>query len=335
MVCQATFRKSNYYEYPGGYIGADGEYIIGTINLPSTITREVSGGTNQIWRYTYNVWGHITQSVDPVGRTFTYSYAANGIDLVEKDQNGAMEINGIWTGYSNHLPGSYKDGSGQSSTYTYNGYGELLTSTNPNSEVWTYTYDGDGYLTQIDGPLSGSSDVTTISYDGYGRVYQITNAEGYTLTYSYDAMNRITQVTYPDGTSTQTVYDKRDAVLTKDRLGRWTQRSYDSMEQLAYEIDPLGRKTQYKWCSCGSLMALIDPNGNKTTWQHDLQGRVIQRNYPDQSRVLYSYDAVGRKELRKDHLGQDTNYSYYLDNSLYQITYDSTINPTLGCNLYL
>ncbi len=316
------------YEYPGGFIGPDGEYVIGNINLPSAVTRDVGGGTTQTWRYTYNVWGHTTQTVDPVGRTFTYSYAANGIDLVEKDQSGAVEINGIWTGYSNHLPSSYKDGSGQTTAYTYNGYGELLTLTNPNSDVWTYTYDGDGYLNQIEGPLSGSSDVTTISYDGYGRVYQVTNSEGYTLTYSYDAMNRITQITYPDGTSNQTVYDKRDVVLTKDRLGRWTQRSYDSMDQLAYEIDPLGRKTQYKWCTCGSLKSLTDPKGNKTSWDHDLEGRIVQKNYPDQSRIFYSYDDVGRLELRKDHLGQDTNYSYNLDNSLYQVTYSGAINPT-------
>ncbi|MFX5858502.1 hypothetical protein ABTE63_19310, partial [Acinetobacter baumannii] len=88
-----------------------------------------------------------------------------------------------------------------------------------------------------------------------------------------------TQITYPDGTTTQTIYDKLDVVLMKDRLGRWTQRSFDQLDQMAYEVDPLGRKTSYTYCPCGSLMSLTDPNGNTTTWQHDLQGRVTKKTF--------------------------------------------------------
>jgi YD repeat-containing protein len=133
-----------------------------------------------------------------------------------------------------------------------------------------------GFLTKIDGPMPGTQDVTTFTYDGYNRLYTVTDSEGYTLTFSYDNMNRLTKTAYPDGTSEQTVYFNLDAVMTKDRLGRWTQDSYDSIRQLAYEIDPLGRKTQYVWCTCGSLTSLTDPNGHITTWQHDLQGRVTE-----------------------------------------------------------
>ena len=318
------------FTYPGGSVGPHGEYVIGSINQPSSITRTISGSTTQTWQYTYNSLGHVTQEIDPVGREFTYTYASNGIDLLEKDQTqtSTADINGIWSSYSQHLPGSYKDGSGRVTSYTYNGFGELLTRTDPNSDVWTYTYDSDGYLTQINGPLSGSSDVTTISYDGYGRVYQVTDSEGYALTYSYDAMNRQTQVTHPDGTSDKTGYDRLDTVFETDRLGRCTQRAYDSMGQKAFEIDPLGRKTQYNWCACGSLHSLIDPNGNKTSWSHDLEGREIKKSYADQTPCTYAYDNVGRKSSRTDANGQTTNYSYNLDNTLYQITYSNVVNPT-------
>ena len=84
------------------------------------------------------------------------------------------------------------------------------------------TYDGDGYLTQVQGPLSGSSDITTMSYDGFGRVYQVTDSEGYTLTYSYDDMDRVTQVTYMDGTTNGIIYDRLDPVMVTDRIGRCT-----------------------------------------------------------------------------------------------------------------
>jgi RHS repeat-associated protein len=316
--------------YPGGSVETPGYYIAGAINRPSSVTRTISGSTTQTWQYTYNSIGRMTQSIDPSGRTFSYTYDSSQINLIEKDQtlSSTPEINGIWSSFYYGLPQSYEDGSGQVWNYTYDYWGNLSTSTDPNGDVWTYTTDSNGYLTQIQGPLSGNNDVTTFSYDGYGRVYQVTDSEGYTITYSYDDANRVTQITYPDGTSEQTIYDKLDAVLTQDRLGRWTQHSYDSMDQLTYEIDPLGRKTQYTWCACGSLSSLTDPNGNTTSWQYDLQGRLIQKTYADQTVCSYSYDNVGRKSSCTDALGQITNYSYYVDNSLYQVTYSSTVNPT-------
>jgi len=76
----------------------------------------------------------------------------------------------------------------------------------------------------------------------------------------------------------KTVYSNLDAVLLTDRIGRCTQRAYDAMDQLAFEIDPLGRKTQYAWCTCGSLATLTDPNGHVTTLNHDLEGRVVQKD---------------------------------------------------------
>jgi len=326
-----------YFYYPGGHTEASWPteyFIMGTMNRPSSVFRTVSGTTTQTWQYTYNSNGNVTQSIDPIGRTFAYTYASNGIDLLEKDQtlSSTPDINGVWSSYSNHLPGSYKDGSGQVTSYTYNSYSELATRTDAASNVWTYSHDSNGYLTQIQGPLSGTSDVTNISYDGYGRVYQVTDSEGYAITYSYDAANRITQLTFPDGTSTQIIYDKLDPVLRKDRNGRWTQRSYDCMDRLSFEIDPLSRKTKYVWCACGSLSSLTDGNSNVTTWQHDLEGRVSQKTYPDQTTVAFSYDTVGRESSRVDTWGQTTNYSYNLDNTLSQVSYSNTVNPTSAVN---
>ena len=316
--------------------GTSDYYFVGVDNKPITVTRNIVGTTNQQWQYTYNSHGYPTQSIDPVGRTFTYTYASNNIDLTQKAQTQGTnsDLNGKWTSYSTqHLPANYIDGSGQTTGYTYNSYGELLTLTDPGSNVWTWTYDTNGYLTQKQGPLSGSNDKTTFTYDGYGRLYTITDSEGYVLTFSYDNANRITQVTYLDGTYEQTIYDKLDAVMKKDRIGRWTQYNYDSMDQLAFEIDPLGRKTQYTWCACGSVGALTDPAGNTTSFSHDIEGRLLTKTYPDSSTYTYTYDTVGRLHTRTDALSQVTTYSYNLDNTRSQAAYTSTVNPTSTVNL--
>jgi RHS repeat-associated protein len=301
------------YTYPGGETTYDEHYYLAGVGLPSSANVDSS-----IWQYEYNAQGNLTQTIDPVGRQFSYTYADNGIDLLEKEQTQTEtpDINGIWASYSQHLPGSYKDGSGQTTTFTYNSFGQITTKTDPASNVWTMTYDDNGYLTQVQGPLSGSNDVSTISYDGYGRAYQTTDSEGYILTYSYDQADRLTQITFPDGTSTQMIYDKLDAVLLKDRIGRWTQRSFDSMEQVSFEIDPLGRKTSYVWCDCGSLMSLTDPSGNKTQWEHDIEGRVTTKTCADGSPWSYVYDPAGRLFLITDPLSQQTDLYYNLDNTL-------------------
>jgi RHS repeat-associated protein len=186
-----------------------------------------------------------------------------------------------------------------------------------------------GYLTKIDGPLAGSQDITTFTYDGYGRLYTQTDSEGYTLTFSYDNMNRLIKDTYPDGTNETIAYDKLDAVLITDRDGRCTQRSYDVLQQLVFEMDPLGRKTSFTWCSCGAPVTLTDPAGNITRWQHDLQGRTTQKIYQDSKTVTSTYDLfTGRLASTTDALSQHKDFLYFQDDNSYLTGYTNAINPT-------
>src|SRR5262249_11241778 len=116
----------------------------------------------------------------------------------------------------------------------------ILTSVSPANqpatETMTVVATVYSFVSQIDGPMPGNNDVTSFTYDGFGRVYTVTDSEGYVLTFGYDAMDRQTSTTYPDGTTDQTVFDKLDAIQTKDRIGRVTQRAFDSLDQLAFEI---------------------------------------------------------------------------------------------------
>ncbi|HEY9714372.1 MAG TPA: hypothetical protein V6C72_12955, partial [Chroococcales cyanobacterium] len=186
-----------------------------------------------------------------------------------------------------------------------------------------------GYLTAVDGPLSGSDDVTTMSYDSVGRLAQTTDSEGYTVAYEYDDADRLTKTTYPDGTTETTKYDRLNAVLNTDRIGRTDQRAYNALNQLVHEIDSAGRKTQYVWCSCGSLLTLTDANGNTTTWNHDLEGRTIAKVYPDQTKVSYSFDpSCGVLASRTDAMSQTTNYSYNPDSTMHAVSYQNAVNPT-------
>lgn len=410
-------------------------YTTSTTGATETLTQGyTTTNNNQSFAYSYNTLANPTQSIDPLGRTLSYSYATNNIDLqqITETQGGDNFQIGAWTYNSQHLPLTYTDGSGQVTHYSYNSSGQLLTITDANGNTTTNTYTGTatatiggtitagnvltltvhdtgltggqeavsytvlstdttttiatglknavnadthlsaigvtatssaavvtlkstsvnvtsysesvsggatetialtanlyGYLTQIDGPLSGNKDITTFTYDGFGRLASTTDSEGYKITFAYDAANRLTITTYPDTTTEQNIYDKLDVVLSKDRDGRWTQDSYDSLDRLTYEIDPLGRKTQYQWCMCGALTGLIDPAGHQTSCQYDLQGRTTSKTYADSTQVIYSYEAfTSRMRSKKDALNQITNYFYNPDNTPVGLGYQNAVNPT-------
>ena len=159
-----------------------GAIVVGSSNQPIRVGRVLDDGTTQLYTYEYDDLGHVTKMIDPVGRTFSYIYAENGIDLVEirQTRDGQNELLLEKTYNTQHLPLTSKDAAGQITTYTYNTRGQMLTITNARNETTTYTYDTNGYLLSIDEPLLGTS--ASFTYDAVGRVRTRQDVSGYTLT---------------------------------------------------------------------------------------------------------------------------------------------------------
>jgi RHS repeat-associated protein len=312
------------YTYAGGGTAGDGEHNTpGYSNQPATVTQG-----SETASFAYNAFGKVTHSVDPVGRTFTYLYSANNVDLLEARQTRGSnnDLLGKWIYNNNqHVPNKYIDGSGQVTQYSYNSFAEPVSVTDANNNTTTMSYNLNGQLVQVDGPMPGSSDVTSFTYDGFNRLYSVTDSQGYTVYMSYDNADRPTLTMYPDGTTEQTIYNRLDPVLQRDRIGRTTQFAYDSMRQPLYQIDPLGRKTQYAWCGCGSIAQLTDSNGNVTSFLHDQLGRLVTKTYNDSTTYNYTYDQYGNVVSRVDAMSQETDYAYNLDNTLATTSYHSPL----------
>ncbi len=316
---KAPLENRVWFDYQGQY--SAGFANQGMSSHPSIIGRKLSDGSSQFTQYAYNLLGAVTSSIDPAGRTFTYKYDSAGVDLLEVRQatSGGSELLSQYTYNSQHLPLTMKDASGQVSYYTYNNYGQMASFKNPKGETTTYAYDN-GHLQSITGPISGAT--VSFTYDGFGRVRTVTDPEGYTVTTDYDALDRPTVITYPDSTFEQMVYDKLDAVDHRDRLGRWTHTIYDSLDRPMTIKDALGRTTQYVWCNCGSLSKIIDPLGHTTTFTRDVQGRVITKTANDGKSVSYKYDSTtSRLKEMTDAKGQKTQYSYFIDGDIKQVSY--------------
>jgi len=305
--------------------------VLGTSDEPSVVGRVLDDGTTQLYFYQYNAAGNLTNSIDPVGRTFSYVYATNNIDLLQTimTHNGKNELQSSITYNSQHLPLTITDAAGQTTTNTYNTNGQILSTTDPKGEITSFSYSTNDYLLTITGALQTTNDVTSFTYDGFGRVRTATDTEGYTLTFSYDAMDRKTNVTHPDGTFEQFVYTNLDLVASRDRLGRWTTNTYNADRQLIQTRDPLGRITSYDWCKCGALTGLTDPMGRTTTWDYDVQSRPTAKHYVDGSTITYVYEnTISRLRSKFDEKGQQTYYEYYGDNNIKRVSYPNATIAT-------
>jgi RHS repeat-associated protein len=328
---KASLENRVWFNYPGQTPGNSDATIIGSSDRPAAIGRVLDDGSTQLRTFSYNDLGHVTNSIDPLGRSMTYIYSTNLVDLLEVRQTTGTNNDLVEKIQYNstHLPIAIFDAAGQMTTNTYNTRGQLLSTTDARGETTNYAYSSDGYLLAITGPLQSTNDVITFTYDGFGRPRTITGVDGYTRIYGYDNMDRITNITYPDGTFAAYTYNKLDQVMTQDRLGRQTLYSYDALRRMVAMVDPLNRVTRFEYCGCGSLAALIDPMGRQTSWVHDIEGRVTSKQYPDGSQVTYNYEnTTSRIKSVVDEQGQLKSYNYCADNRPQNISYANTQTAT-------
>jgi RHS repeat-associated protein len=334
------------------YAGQSDTNHAGSSGSPSQIARILDDGSTQLSQFIYNSTGKVTQSIDPTGRKMNYDYdPANNIDLltVRQTTGSNNELLRTLTYNSLHEPLTDKDPAGQTTINTYNSYGQILTVQNPKNEVTTYAYgDGTtapiGYLASITSPVfNGSSAVTTFIYDSANRVRTVTNnPDGYAVTTDYDNLDRPVTVTYPDGTTQQFQYSQDfgqgvtnilDMTANKDRRGRWTYRHYNANRKMDSVTDPLSRTTQFGWCTCGSLTSVTDPRGKITTFNRDLESRIYQKVFHDSKSIAYVFEnTTSRLKSMTDAKNQTTNYQYFADNNLKQVSYTNaqTATPTVN-----
>jgi len=321
-----------WYNY-AGQSGPVGPAFVGANNRPTHIGRVLEDGQTQLYTNAYNAFGHVTSSVDPVGRKLSFIYAPNGIDLLEVRQTraGNNELLFRATYNAQHRPLTVTDAAGQTSTFTYNARAQRLTATNPKGETISLAYDPNGYLMAVDGPLAGTNDSVAITYDAFGRTRTLTDASGYRLSLEYDLMDRLTSITHPDSTFSEFTYDRLDLVTFRDRAGRQTLLEYDEAGQMRKQTDPLGRMTLFDWCRCGDLKSLSDPMGRTTSWLTDVQGRPIGKQYADGSQVTYLYEnASSRLHQVIDEKQQVTQFTWNRDDTIKSIAYANTAVPTPG-----
>ena len=335
------------------YAGQPDPYHVGPSANPSQIARVLGDGSTQLSQFEYNSIGKTTKATDPVGRVTSFIYDTNNVDLLEVRQTTGTNNDLLrkFTYNTQHEPLTETDACGAGDDFHLQ---HLWPDRRParmrEHEITTFAYGGtvpDGYLASITSPpFNGNSAVTTFAYDSFNRVRTVTDSDGYAVTTDYDSLDRKTKITYPDATFEQFQYTDNvtgamtlDLTGSRDRRGLWTYRHYNANRQMDSITDPANRTTQYGWCNCGALESITDPKLQITTFNRDIQSRVYQKVFNDGTTINYLYEgqtapntagATSRLQSSTDAKNQRTNYSYFADDNLAQISYTDTNGQPLN-----
>jgi len=303
--------------------------------LPALVAHVLPNTNTAFKAMDRNQWGNVTNLVEswssPGGtlgtRTRSYTYAANGIDLVAHNGPNNNLIAGF--GYNSyHQVTTRTNAVGEITSFSYDNIGRLAQQTTPAGLATTYSYGTSGRLAVVSRqPVGGSESFTWQN----GRVRTHTDARGWMRTFSWDALGRLTRVEYPGGTHHSYLYNKLDLWKVTDRLGHITKFEYDSMRRMTKRIDALTRQTEYEYCKCGALEKVTDALGQATLHDYDDAGRRTKTTDPDGVWVATGYNRLGQVVSRTNALGKVTQYAYNNQGLLTQTTNN---NGTLSATQY-
>jgi RHS repeat-associated protein len=270
---------------------------------PDDVT-SVTDARGKTTQFSYDAQGDLEQVTDPLGNKTTMTYNTLG-QLISK-----VSARGNVAGAD---PNQF------TTTYDYNGLGELKTVTDPLGHMTTYVHDGDGNLTSV---TDADTKTTTYGYDLDNELTKVTRADQTTLTYEYD--------------------DDGNRAKETNAANHSTNYSYDPLERLSSVTDPLNHATTIGYDRAGNKTSLVDPANQTTAYTYDAANELVGITYtgrtPDvtftysanglrQTMVdgtgttSYTYDSLNRLRSVKNGGGQTVTYDYDLDNNLTTITY--------------
>jgi RHS repeat-associated protein len=271
-----------------------------------------------IWRYTFNSMGRVTSVTDAKGTPTTFSYATNGVDLLNMS-NGLGQI--LMAYNAQHDLVSLTDRLTNTTTFACNTSGQILSQVDALDINNEYLYDASQRLTESH---RAGQTLERFTYDTVGRVRTRTDATGLTVTNDYNALNQVVRVTYPDGRFESYAYSTccpRLLDSVTDRGGRTTVFIHDALKRLIQTVNPEDGITQFGYDANGNRTSLTDPNGNATSFAYDLDNRLIRKIYADGRGLSFRYDADGLLTTRTNARGITTTYTYDANHNLLTTTY--------------
>jgi len=269
----------------------------------------VTNALGKTWTTTTDPLGRVTAMQDPLSNTTQLFYDVNDVDDRVQKSIDALH---------------------QTTLYSYDGNGNLLSVTDPNTGKTQFTYDARNRKVVRTDALNQSE---SWAYDGMGNVLTYIDRKQQKTSYQYDELNRNLLTTFADGSTITPTFDAGNRLTTVvDSVSGTITRSYDGFDRLTQEQTPQG-----------TVSYGYDPAGRRTTMNPGSQSQ-IGYTYDDADRLTqiaqgsetvgFSYDAANRRMSLTLPNGVITTYSYDAADQVASMTYTSNGGTSLASLAY-
>lgn len=298
--------------------GRQTRYVYDELWRPLVVARLADGdGGDNDYEATATIYG-------PEGRVLytIENIVANNVDPSTLDFNNPFSVlpyvvDASWTSYGYDLRGRRNSvtrwegglpttfgGSATpyTTTTTFDGLGNRLSVTEAGNRITTMAYAGANAVmrqmtSQTISPDGGTTNYTTSYTWTNGERTKITDALNRETTVAYNGRRQTTVVTYPDDTTTESVYYS-DGLLQKriDELGRESLFTYDTYGRQLTSAAPgkVASQSSYREMALGGLLFTIDPTGVRTDYDYYDDGlrfqTIVALGTADEAVTSYFYD---------------------------------------------
>ncbi len=338
----------------------------------TTVSNTYTGKTSyvRVTQFSYDTKGNLTQDIVDPGKvkSVTTKYVVNSHGLVDKSTVEPSDLLSRSTNYkydpkyrfttevtnplNNTSNREYNYGTGDvtkeidintgTTSYTYDGYGRLLTTKTPQGYYITSTYTwalgslptGTYYKVTTSAPYKSTQ---TISYDVFGRVLRdqkdglnglinidkeynnlgqlVKESKPYYdgstptwITYGYDVYGRNTTKN-SQGLTTSFSYGS-DWFETTYPDGKKNKKTFDRLGNTIESKDNLQGKVTFTYNSMGKPTMITSEGGYVSDIEYDEYGNQTSLKDPNAGKTDFSYNSLGELTTETNANGNVTNMSY-------------------------
>lgn len=287
-------------------------------------TTEVRDPRGSYTKYLYDEKYRTIRTYDPNNAQILYFYDDRD-NLIRTDDYRSGTLNS--TKFTHDAMGNVlteTDGLDHVWTKTYNSFNDVLTDKNPLNRTSTYTYNTAGNLTSV---KNAKNETTNLSPNSKGQITAVTDARGKTTTFGYDAYGNQSALTNAVSKTWISTYDlaSRKTSAT-DPLNHTTAYVHNPNDQVTSVTDARGKVTGTSYDNVGNRLTVTDPNSKLTTFAYDEKNRLTSVTDAAGKVTSYTYDANDNRAGTTDANGHVRSYTYNQNND--QTTETDAIGKT-------
>lgn len=306
-----------------------------------------------------NEYDHVGRTVKQEfsdGGVVTYEYHDETNQVLMTEQNGnkiTYEHDRLFRGTKNNYEDgresftydqdnhrtSFTDKRGNTSYYSYDKNGNMVSFKNPLDDEITLTYTEKNQVESISingtmlhratyneqhllvGQENALGAKQQIQYDAKGQPIVWIQADGSRVEMTYDVFGNLTSITNAMGGRTVYEYDEKHRVIrTIDPLSNFTEYKYNAADELIAVKNAQGYERIYDYDACGNLIYTKDFNGGETTIEYNTVNKPIRIRDPEGNIHGFEYNKMWQLQKYTAADGGETSYEYNHLHRLARIT---------------